>query len=161
MGNTPYVAAGTIHLFQARRGLDHFQVFFKNTFDGNFPAISLLLLLVVGLDVATGNTDVACVHSRSEPVQHVSHATHGSSPRTASHLKLHKLSPNDSGVSAMLRNMRVLAPSPPKLHGRHERGTHATRPLCYTPVLQQVRQLAVPERNVLLLGGQRVDDVGQ
>ena len=36
------------------------------------------------------------------------------------HLKLQRLSPNDSGVSAMLRNMRVLAPSPPKLRGKVE-----------------------------------------
>ena len=40
-------------------------------------------------------------------------------------------------------------------------GTRATGQGCNTPVLQQVRQLAVPERNVLLLGGQRVDDVRQ
>ena len=29
------------------------------------------------------------------------------------------------------------------------------------PVLQQMRQLAVPERHVLLFGSQSVDDVGQ
>ena len=88
------------------------RVCLKNT----LMATSLFLLLVIGLDVATSYSNVASVHTRSKPAkQHMTHCEHAAN--AGEHLKLHKPSPNDSGVSAMLRNMSVFAPSPPRLRG--------------------------------------------
>ena len=54
---------------------NHFSASFESRIVRN--CISLLLLLVVGLDVATGNADITSVHARSESEKaHVTNHTH-------------------------------------------------------------------------------------
>ena len=97
-----------MHSVQARRRITVF-----------FFSFLLLLLLIVGLDVAASHADVARIYTCSKPAPaHVMHIFTRLMARVAHHLKLHKLSPKDSGVSAMLRNMSVFAPSPPRLQKR-------------------------------------------
>ncbi len=99
----------------------------------------------------------ATTHHPSKVTRQQSRATQHSSPQAAQALPERLWRVCDVQEHERLRALAAQAEG----GGCRSAAAAAAATTAKAPVLKQVRELAVPERYVLLLGRQRIDDVGK